>query len=52
MPGTADEVKLGRGFAFWRCSMELTQEGEEHVDEVVAAVYQVGNSPALPSLSS
>eukprot|EP00873_Tetraselmis_striata_P005224 jgi/Tetstr1/425488/TSEL_015935.t1 len=38
--GTADEVKLGRGFAFWRCSMELTQEGEEHVDEIVAAVYQ------------
>jgi hypothetical protein len=40
-----EEVRLGRGFMFWRIDVQLTEEGETHVPHVlgtIARAIQVG----------
>ena len=38
--GPGDEVRLGRGWMTYNITVNLTEEGEQHLDHVVATVYR------------
>ncbi|CAD7696212.1 unnamed protein product [Ostreobium quekettii] len=38
--GIGEEVRRGAGFMLWHCKMQLTEKGLDHVQEIVATVYE------------
>lgn len=36
--GVGEEVRLGRGFMFWRLELQLTEAGEGHVPHVLGTL--------------
>eukprot|EP00798_Chlamydomonas_sp_ICE-L_P025195 gene25195-10835_t len=38
--GTGDEVRLGPGFMFWSVTMQLTEEGLDHVSTILKTIHR------------
>ncbi|KAI8465691.1 MAG: hypothetical protein J3K34DRAFT_395999 [Monoraphidium minutum] len=50
--GVGEEVRLGRGFMFWRLELQLTEAGEDHVPHVLGTLarsIQRGFEDSVPT---